>query len=161
MTTASQHDWLRRVSDYHSGDMDAAEAIAVEEHLAGCEDCRQALAVYRRFYVLASSPLRLGEPSGIVAEQLALSTDMSSALIGGDALERRPNPRGSRRPERNRRPMGIASVLAASLIIVGFLAVMGPRISSVGGHTTAISYPSAIPASHFPTVQPNSTAASP
>ena len=82
---------------------------------------------------------------------------MSSALMGGDALERRPNPRGSRRPERNRRPMGIASVLAASLIIVGFLAVMGPRISGVGGHTTAISYPSATSDSHLPTVQPNST----
>ncbi len=136
MSTTSPHEWLRRVSDYHTGGVDAAEVEAVESHLATCEDCRQALAVFRRFYALASSPLRLGEPSSVVAEQLALRKDRASDLIGSDALEDRPNPRGSRRSVGNRRLMGLASVLAASLVIVGFFTVLGPRIgegSRIGG----------------------------
>ena len=147
MTTTSQHDWLRRVSDYHSGDVDAEEAEAVEKHVAGCEECRQALAVYRTFYVLASSPLRLGEQHSIGAEQIDLRGDISSGFPGlGDALECDPNPWGSRRPEPNRRLMGTASVLAASLVIVGFLAVLGPRI---GGHARSYS-----PLTRVSTVQP-------
>jgi anti-sigma factor RsiW len=55
-TRQTQHEWLRRVSEYHSGDVGAAEAAAVEDHLAGCDECREALATYQRFYLLASSP---------------------------------------------------------------------------------------------------------
>ena len=51
--------------------------------------------------------------------------------------------------------MGIASVLAASLVIVGFLAVLGPRIGGVGGHTSLRSYS---PLTRVSTVQPYSTA---
>jgi hypothetical protein len=155
VTTASTHDWLRRVSDYHSGDVEAAEAAAVEGHLAGCEDCRQALAVYRRFYVLASSPLHLDEQQSIVAERPTLRTEISSGLTARDALERHTYPRRGRRLERNRRLIDIAAVLAASLIIVGFLAVLGWRIGGVRGHATLIS---SGPSSHPSTVPPYSTA---
>src|SRR5579863_3776674 len=57
------HAWLRRLSDYHSGGVSEAERIAVEEHLATCAQCQEALAMYRRFYTLLRSPLHLGGPS--------------------------------------------------------------------------------------------------
>jgi hypothetical protein len=53
------HDWLRRVSDYHSGGVSGAERAAVETHLLTCSECREALAMYQRFYRLLRSPLSL------------------------------------------------------------------------------------------------------
>jgi hypothetical protein len=153
MTITTEHEWLRRLSDYHSGGVDAAEAAAVEEHLAGCPECREALRVYRRFYVLASSPLRLGEPSGTLAEQLSMTYDDSDHFTDGARLGRHPGRHGSLSQERSRRLLGVASVLAASLIIVGFLAVFGARIGSTGKHTTPTPYPSATPSGPTPTVQ--------
>jgi hypothetical protein len=153
MTTKTEHEWLRRLSDYHSGEVDAAEAAAVEEHLAGCPECREALRVYRRFYVLASSPLRLGEPSNAVAEQLSASEDASGSFRVGDGLGRYPHARDRMRQARSRRLLGIASVLAASLVIAGFLAVLGPRIGNSGRHPTPTPYPSATPSGPTPTVQ--------
>ena len=47
--STSQHEWLRRVSDDHSGGMSDAEHAAVEAHLATCQECQEALAMYRRF----------------------------------------------------------------------------------------------------------------
>jgi streptogramin lyase len=55
------HPWLRRVSDYHSGGVSAAERAAVEAHLAQCAECQRALAAYQRLYIFAHSPLRLGD----------------------------------------------------------------------------------------------------
>ncbi|MGO8949274.1 MAG: zf-HC2 domain-containing protein [Ktedonobacterales bacterium] len=155
MSTETQHEWLRRVSDYHSGDVDAAEAASVEEHLAGCEECRRALAVYQRFYALASSPLRLGELSSVVAEQLSMTNDGVGRFMDGATVERHSRRHGSLHPEQSRRLLGIASVLAASLIIVGFLAVLGPRIGSIGKPTTPTPYPSATLSGPTPTVQLN------
>jgi streptogramin lyase len=61
MKSLVTHPWLRRVSDYHSGGVSAAERAAVEAHLAECAECQRALAAYQRFYILAHSPLRLGD----------------------------------------------------------------------------------------------------
>ena len=158
MTTRSQHDWLQRVSDYHSGNVDAAEATAVEDHLTSCEDCRQALAIYRRFYDLTSSPIGLDEPSSIASEELTLGSDIPRGLIRGDRLERDRNTRGIRRLEPKSRVMGIASVLAASLVIVGFLALLGPRLGGLAWHTLSQSYP---PHVHISTAPPYSTAGVP
>lgn len=55
--TEAHEGWLRRVSDYHSGGIDADERAQVEAHLATCVECQEALAMYRRFYALARSPL--------------------------------------------------------------------------------------------------------
>jgi Putative zinc-finger/BNR/Asp-box repeat len=153
MTTTTEHEWLRRLSDYHSGGVDAAEAAVVEEHLAGCPECREALRVYRRFYALASSPLRLGEPSSAVAEQLSITHDDFGRFMDGARLERHPDRQGNLSQERHRRLLGVASVLAASLIIVGFLAVFGARIGTRGKHTTPTPNPSATPSGPTPTVQ--------
>jgi hypothetical protein len=153
MTTTTEHEWLRRLSDYHSGGVSAAEAEAVEGHLAGCEECRQALGVYRRFYVLASSPLQLGEPSSVVAEQLSVNHDSSGGFRVGDRLGHYPQPRDRMRLERNRLLLGIASVLAASLVIVGFLAVLGPRIHVREGQATLTPLASATSSGPTPTVQ--------
>ena len=60
---SATHDWLKRVSDYHSGSVGDAERAAVEAHLATCQQCQEAFAMYRRFYSLLRSPLRLGPPS--------------------------------------------------------------------------------------------------
>jgi hypothetical protein len=58
-TMRGHHDWLRRVSDYHSGGVSGAERAAVEAHLLTCSECREALAMYQRFYRLLRSPLAL------------------------------------------------------------------------------------------------------
>lgn len=139
MTTATQHDWLRRVSDYHSGDVDEAETIAVEEHLAHCAECREALRMYHRLYALAQSPLRLGPPSSAVAERLSHLDSMPTRFVD-DADEhehraRRPRRR-SLQPPQNRLKVTIAAALAASLIIAGFLALLGPHILSPAKHPT-------------------------
>src|SRR5215469_12927598 len=153
MTTTAEHEWLRRLSDYHSGGVDAAEAESVEEHLVGCPECREALRVYRRFYVLASSPLRLGEPSNAVAEQLSVKHDTSGGFREDDRLGRYRHPRDRMRPERNQLLLGIASMVAASLVIVGFLAVLGPRIRSMPGQATLTPFASATSAGPTATAQ--------
>jgi hypothetical protein len=53
------HDWLRRVSDYQSGGVSGAERAVIEAHLLTCAECREALAMYQRFYRLLRSPLWL------------------------------------------------------------------------------------------------------
>jgi hypothetical protein len=145
----TQHEWLRRLSDYHSGGVDDEEAAAVEEHLAGCEECREVLNVYRRFYLLASSPLHLGEPSNTLAEELRVNDGASHGFrVSSNNLEPYPYPRDRMRPERNRVLLGIASVLAASLVIVGFLAVLGTHLPGGGGVATPTPLASA---THGPT----------
>jgi anti-sigma factor RsiW len=57
--TFPHHAWQRRVSDYHSGGVSAAERATVEAHLVTCPECQEALAMYRRFYTLLRSPLQL------------------------------------------------------------------------------------------------------
>jgi anti-sigma factor RsiW len=49
MSTTLHRAWRRRVSDFHGGDGSAAERAAVEDHLATCAECRDALEAYRRF----------------------------------------------------------------------------------------------------------------
>jgi hypothetical protein len=99
MKDASTHAWLRRVSDYHSGGVSAAERAAVDAHLAECVECRQALAVYRRFYTLARSPLRLSDSGAGALTEYRLFTqeefmpttiDHNQDVGGTTALPRRP-----------------------------------------------------------------------
>lgn len=161
MSTAMQHEWLRRVSDYHSGDVDEAEMVAVEQHLAHCLECQQALAMYRRFYALAHAPTRLGPPSRAVAERLARLDSISAIFVddaddADDAVESiRPSKRTRRaqsgrsrapRQNQNRLKVTIAAVLAASLIIAGFLALLGPRIPGQPQHPAPTpTVPSTVP----------------
>ena len=155
MSTAMQHEWLRRVSDYHSGDVDEAELVAVEQHLAHCLECQQALAMYRRFYALAHAPTRLGPPSRAVAERLA-RLDSVPAIFADDAEESAQPPQRTRRAQsgrsrpprqnQNRLKVTLAAVLAASLIIAGFLALLGPRIPGRPQHPASTpSVPSTVP----------------
>jgi anti-sigma factor RsiW len=58
--TSLNHPWLERVAAYHSGGIDEYEQHAVEQHLATCAICQNALFAYQRFYSLAASPLRFG-----------------------------------------------------------------------------------------------------
>ncbi|MGZ3583553.1 MAG: outer membrane protein assembly factor BamB family protein [Ktedonobacterales bacterium] len=139
MSTVTQHDWLRRVSDYHSGDVDEAEAIAVEEHLAHCAECRQALSMYHRLYALAQSPLRLGPPSSAIAERLSHLDSMPARFVDdADKHEHRAHRprRRSLQPPQNRLKVTIAALLAASLIIGGFLALLGPHIQTPANRPT-------------------------
>lgn len=137
--TVAEHAWLRRVSDYHSGGVSEAERAAVEAHLATCADCRQALAVYQRFYVLARSPLRLGPPSpAIMREQpMSQSTERFAAPPGWP----RPGPRMPRR----RLYITAAARLAAALVVAGFLAVFAGRLGPLGGHPSATATHGATP----------------
>lgn len=122
-TTA--HEWLRRVSDYHSGGISDAERAAVEAHLATCAICQEALTMYRRFYTLARSPLRLGLPSAHFDETTPTLT----------TAPRPPRPPRRDIPPARRALLGVAAVLAATLVVVGFLAVFsshrpGPSVAA-------------------------------
>jgi hypothetical protein len=98
MNGASAHTWLRRVSDYHSGGVSTAERAAVEAHLAGCAECRQALATYRRFYTLARSPLQLGDSGEgplteyrlVTQEEIMITNDRDQDTPGSTTTRRRP-----------------------------------------------------------------------
>src|SRR5262249_35864155 len=124
--TVSTHPWLRRLSDYHSGGISAGERMAVEEHLMTCAECQEALAMYRRFYSLLRSPLRLGAPSA--------HFDQDTTLLDAGASHSQPTwpaghaDEGAPRGPRNRRALaGVAAVLAAALVIASFVAVIAPR----------------------------------
>ncbi|HEV2457365.1 MAG TPA: zf-HC2 domain-containing protein, partial [Ktedonobacterales bacterium] len=122
--TASSHAWLPRLSDYHRGGVSAAERIAVEAHLATCAECQEALAMYRRFYTLLHSPLTLGGPSAHFDDPtVILDTRVPRSQPGWHPGG--PAPRGPR----NRRALaGIAAVLAAALVIAGFIGVFASRL---------------------------------
>ncbi len=154
MTTT--HAWLHRLSDYHSGGVSAAERTAVEEHLATCAECQEALAMYRRFYTLLRSPLRLGAPS--------VHFDESTTIVETGARQPQPlwhsggpGPRGPR----NRRALAsVAAVLAATLVIAGFVAVFAPRLHPPTVASTPTAQPSTPPqptSSSQPTTTPQPT----
>jgi len=80
-STETHEGWLRRVSDYHSGGIDADERAQVEAHLATCAECREALAMYKRFYALARSPLALGAPEADLSERPAVRAPSPLSLL--------------------------------------------------------------------------------
>lgn len=143
MTTSARHEWLRRLSDYHNGDGSAAERAAVEEHLQTCLECQEALAMYRRFYSLLRSPLRLGAPSA------AFSEDAPTVVTPAQAPSRGQPPYQQQQQPRPRRKLvaGIAAALAAALVVAGFLTVLasrgnGPSIAATPvPHQTATTAP--------------------
>lgn len=47
--------WTAQLSDYLDGDLGPAERAALEAHLEGCEECREALAGLRRVVARAAS----------------------------------------------------------------------------------------------------------
>ena len=119
--TTTHADWLRRLSDYHSGGVTDAERAAVEDHLRSCGECQEALSMYRRFYALLRSPLALGAPSA--------RFDESTAPLATRWSDRPSTPRQPGPPRRNRRWLaGLAAVVAAAVIIAGFVALVGPRL---------------------------------
>lgn len=149
MSTAT-HTWLRRLSDYHSGGVSDAERIAVEAHLATCAECQEALAMYRRFYTLLRSPLRLGAPSAHFDDPtLVLDTGAPRSQPGWRTGG--PVPQGPR----NRRALaGVAAVLAAALIIAGFVAFFASHLHPPTVAATPTPQPSA---TSEPTATPQPT----
>ena len=140
--STSQHEWLRRVADYHSGGVSDAEHAAVEAHLATCQECQEALAMYRRFYSLLRSPLRLGPPS--------VHFDEETTVIGS-APSPYANTQPPKRSQRHRALGIVAAVVAATLVVVGFLAVYAT--GNGRPNPSATSTPAA-----FPTITPRPTA---
>jgi hypothetical protein len=124
MTISSGHDWLRRLSDYHSGGGSDAERLAVEAHLATCAECQEAFAMYSRFYSLLRSPLRLG------ISDLHLDFDEPTSILSGGTARSHPEWRlgepGPREPRR-RVSAGVAAALAAAVVIAGFVAIFASR----------------------------------
>jgi putative zinc finger protein len=118
--TTATHPWLERVSAYHSGDLDDVERAAVAAHLRDCAQCQEALDMYRRFYSLARSPLRLGPPSpGFDERTTIISTPGSGRGASGGRL-----PGGPRRPP----TIGlVAAALAAVIVVGGFVGLLGAR----------------------------------
>src|SRR5262249_13293218 len=129
-TSSVAHDWLRRVSAYHSGGVSAAERAAVEAHLATCVECQEALSMYRRFYSLARSPLHLGAPSPAFNDSTNTPSDRPPTGAAGTL---RP------RPPRRTTFLGLVAALVAILVVAGFLAVFasGRSHPSVGGTPTS------------------------
>lgn len=143
--TAPNHAWLRRLSDYHSGGVAENERVAVEDHLATCAECQEALAMYRRLYTLLRSPLRLGGPSaGFDESTVPLSTSTRPTAPANWSTSPRP-------PRKRRALAGLAAALAAVLIIAGFVAVIGSRVHPPSIASTPRPQPSA-------TARPTSTA---
>jgi len=123
--TTTHNDWLRRVADYSSGGVGGVERAAVEEHLATCTECQEALAMYSRFSTLLRSPLRLGPPS--------INFDETPTIAGRTPMVTAPTQSFPQRrgmpPSRRRRAWaGFAAAVAAALIVAGFLALLGPRL---------------------------------
>jgi Putative zinc-finger len=148
MTTSSGHAWLRRLSDYHSGGVSDAERLAVEAHLATCEQCQEALAMYRSLYMLLRSPLRLGAPGA------RFDFDEPTTIIVGGTADSQPEWRlGGPAPRDPRRRViaGVAAALAAAVVIAGFVAVFASRQHS----PTASGTP---PVQASVTPQPSTTA---
>src|SRR5262249_21236535 len=108
-----------------------AERIAVEQHLATCAECSAALTHYRRFYLLAHSPLQLGPPSATVAR---------GAFMPGTGPRVLPRRRGPSPPApqsyRRRELVAVAAMLVASLVVAGFLAVLSLHFRPLEGHPT-------------------------
>jgi putative zinc finger protein len=133
----TRHDWLNRVSDYHSGGVSEAERAAVEAHLATCQECQEALAMYRRLYSLLHSPLRLGPPSVNFEDQ--------TTIINSPTTQP-PEFRPKQRPPRSTRSRifaGVAAVLAATLVVAGFVAVYASHSQQPAGNGTPTVAPQA------------------
>ena len=118
----ARHEWLRRVSDYHSGGVSDAERREVEAHLLTCADCREALAMYQRFYALLRSPLRLdGALLGlnIVTDGPGgpSSAHDDSALRIRPLITAEPPSTSSPPPRRSRRTIRLFEAIAAILVI--------------------------------------------
>lgn len=145
--STSKHEWLRRVSDYHSGGTSQAERNAVEEHLATCQECQEALAMYRRFYGLLQSPMRLGPPS--------VHFDEDTIII--DETPRPPRTPSTNRPPRRSRALAtVAAVVAATLVVVGFLAVYATRNENPAATKTPLPHRTAT-AESTATAEPSAT----
>jgi hypothetical protein len=149
MKAAVTHPWLRRVSDYHSGGVSAAERAAVEAHLAECDECQQALATYRRFYALARSPLRLSDgAAGALAGYRPVIQE--ETMITNDS--NRETGTASIRPRRPRAALTTLGSIAAVLLVAllagaifalhgGLLHPAGPRPTSTPAIPTATATP--------------------
>lgn len=146
--STSRHEWLRRVSDYHGGGVTPAERVAVEQHLATCQECQEALAMYHRFYSLLRSPLRLGPPSVHFDED---------TIINDEATRPPRQPATSRPPRRSRSLATIAAVVAATLVIAGFLAVYATRNGNPASTSTPTPRATST-AESTTTAEPNATA---
>lgn len=145
--TATHAGWPRRLSDYHSGGVSAAERAAVEDHLRICAECQEALAMYRRFYALLRSPLALGAPGARFDEHtVPLATSPRREAPA-------PSPGGS---GPNRRWIaGAAAVVAAAVVIAGFVAIIGPRLRAP---TASVTPSPRATTTAQPTVQVTATA---
>jgi len=147
MTTSSRHEWLRRVSDYHDGASSDDERVAVENHLKTCTECQEALTLYRRFYALLRSPLRLGGPTAAFSEDTPTVVTPVSIPEHGHPSYQQPRPR-------RKLVTGIAAGLVAALVVAGFLAALASRGSGSSVAATAVPGHTATAAS-----QPTNTAA--
>lgn len=159
LSTKAHQDWLRRISDYQSGDVSAAERATVEAHLATCASCRDALAAYDRFYMLAASPLRLGTP-GLEVAWRPLPARRRALLHWPAWSGAAP---GAERGPANRTRAGLAAGLVAALLIVSFLGLFAPRLGSrvTQPTATAAPTPSAPSATTAPGVTPTPTTTGP
>jgi photosystem II stability/assembly factor-like uncharacterized protein len=144
-STETREGWLRRVSDYHSGGIDADERAQVEAHLATCAECRETLAMYQRFYALARSPLALGAPRGDLAQRPSVR---APSLI---RMRQTPMEQGAPLPWSGRARVGLAAGLVAALLISSFLAVFSLR------HNGPVAQPTPTPLGSL-TPLPRSTA---
>jgi len=130
--TDTHEGWLRRVSDYHSGGIADDERARVEAHLATCAECREALAIYQRFYALTRSPLALGVSSANLANRRSLP-ERGSLLHWPAQFTSAPNTSGNAQTaRRNRMRAGIAAGLVAALLIASFVALLAPRLGGPG-----------------------------
>jgi hypothetical protein len=115
---------------YTSGSLDAAEQVELREHLAGCKECKNLLADYRRLVQdtipLLSDDSSLEEANGFDEELADTKSRLFASLKGGEAHrhgEATPRWRG---PWNGRRLVpGPAMIYAALVLLMASLSLGG------------------------------------
>jgi anti-sigma-K factor RskA len=116
------HDWVRaRLADDVSGELSADDKRLVDEHLAGCADCRaEAREIGRAYHGLA-----------LAAEPMAPPAALRQRLLGHLAATARPVPSGPAsvpRPSRSPWRLWVPALAAAALVVAfGWLAVQSQQ----------------------------------
>lgn len=86
------HPWADRLSEYVDGDLDTKDRAALEQHLSGCAECRDAVAAIRRVrdWLKSDSIKPTDAPSATewaaIAQRIAPRRRRRSLIIGAGLL---------------------------------------------------------------------------
>lgn len=132
MRQRDHEHWREELSAYLLGALDSGEAAELEEHLAGCEDCRAELAWLRpAARILPESVERQDAPPRLRARIMA--------EVSAEAEERQ-SARSGRRSFADRLPVSLrpAAGFAAIVLIAAGIAAYAIRAGDSGSGATTV-----------------------